>query len=78
MTYEEYLIERAKLIAKLEHAEGLLRRANANLLRSKSEVAREKWTTEVERAQALIDLDCQLLNDIGDELVNTVMPFPEN
>lgn len=78
MTYEEYLIERAKLVAKLERAEGLLRRANANLARSKSEVAREKWTLEVERAQALIDLDCQLLNDIGDELVNAVMPFPEN
>lgn len=78
MTYEEYLIERAKLVAKLERAEGLLRRANTNLLRSKSEVAREKWTLEVERAQELIELNCELLNDIGDELVNTVMPWPEN
>lgn len=78
MTYEEYLIKRAKLVAKLERAEGLLHRANSNLARSKSEVAREKWTLEVERAQELIELDCKLLNDIGDELVNSVMPFPEH
>ena len=70
--YEEYLINRARIMARIDRIDGLLRRAIATLNRCKSAESKAKWEAEVNRAQELLLVERQLLDKLADDLIDKV------